>query len=503
MTYRDNSVSFSLSGTGYSLKSGSFTIDSFSVTSGQDPDRNIHRGLKKSLNDKGSMTFRVGRHGDKKTAKWFNKKIPASQTTFNHSAGKLNFAFLGTLKLKLTGGILGGGQDTYTFSNIGIAQGHSFPRNNWWFGGQNCAHISSNSNSNSVFCTGVNSSGSIVTFMFLRGGNGVSTIDVTPITLVGTRDWMGKINDNVALDQLMMPGSHDAGMSETHHCDLLSKIGTGYVKTQGGSVGDQLVNGSRYFDIRVDYDHDELVTYHRSGKFGCNGQDLKDVLDETVAFLKAHSTETAIIKISHIRNDRGDRANIKAKINKLLTNSYSSAMYSNNNKNMNLAELALGDVRGKMIVVFDYSQYIDPSTGRFRYKDGFDSDDNCITKTNANLTVYDKYSKTAFYGNMKKDQLKKWNKSAALGAGRLFLLSWTLTPLTHVVPINPLDPVVPINPLDPVLPPPIKILAKEANSKLPGVLYEQIVTSEAKKPNVVYIDFVDSPTAQSIIQYNF
>ena len=485
MKYHDNSVSFSLSETEYSLISGSFTVESFAVTSGQDPDKNIHAGLTKSFGGNGSMTFRIGRKGSEDIAKWFNNRIPESQTTFNHGAGKLNFAFLGTLKLKLTGGILVGNQDTYTFSNVGIAQGHTGSSNNWWFGGKSCTNISTNR----VSCKGINSKGAEVTFMFQRGGNNVSTIDVIPYTFaetVETTAWMSKISDALRLDQIVMPGSHDAGMSETHHCDVAAKIGKEYVVTQGKSVGAQLLDGSRYFDIRVDYDHDELVTYHRTSSvgIGCNGQSLKNVLDETVAFLNAHKTETAIIKISHIRSDRGERENIKSKINALLTASYRSTMYSSTNADINLARVALGEVRGKMIVVLDYPEHIDPSNGRFRYKDGFHGD-ICTAQTNTNLTVCDSYSNTASYDEMKNDQLSKWEKSAGLDSGHLFLLSWTLT-------VN-----------KPVVEPSIKTLAEEANSKLPGVLYEQIVKLGKAKPNVVYIDFVDSPTAQSIIQYNF
>lgn len=364
-TYRDNRVSFTLSRftssilgpkveprSGYSLNSGSFTVESFFVTSGQDQDGHIRAGLKKDLDSNGSMTFSIGRKGSEDTANWFNMNIPKWQTTFNKKAGNLNFALLGTLMLELTGPILVSGQDTYTFSNIAIAQGHTGASNNWWFGGQSCAQSSAYIGGNRVACKGVNSSGSEVIFEFFRGSNAAnqiqdsSTIQVIPYTNINidTKAWMDKISDTVTLDQLMMPGSHDAGMSEAHHCHALAlQVGVGYVLTQGGSVGTQLLNGARYFDIRVDYDHDKLVTYHRTNSIGCNGQDLKDVLDETVAFLSVYTRETAIIKISHIRSDRDDQANIKNKINNLLTASYSGAMYSNANANINLAgEVVLG-----------------------------------------------------------------------------------------------------------------------------------------------------------------
>ena len=469
MTYRDNYVYFSL-GTGYSLISASYTVDGSSVTSGQDPDGHIHAGLQVKCGSDGKMNFSIGRKGSSGVGSWFNDRIPSSQTTFNHTAGKLNFAFLGTLKLTLTGGIFGGGQDTFTFSNIALAQGHSGASNNWWFGGQNCSYIKSNQ----VTCQGVNSNGDQVSFVFLRGGNNVSTVGVTPTTLVDTTNWMSKLSDSTRLDDIMMPGSHDAGMSELHHC-APPLFGDGYTQTQSGSIGQQLVDGSRYFDIRVDYDYNELVTCHRSDGWGCNGQSLVSVLNQTKEFMRAHPTETVFLKFSHIRNyNDHDPTVTKQKIDDLL-NSYSAFMYTNSNASINLAEDTLGNVRGKMIFVFGYSEHINPSTGRFRYQDG--------NSAQPNLTVHDQYSETSDYSKMSVDQLSQWKDYGGLRQGFFFLLSWTLTPSPPGATIT--------------------TLAAKANGNLPNVLYDQIVTQKASKPNVVYIDYVNSKTTQSIIQYNF
>ncbi|MBL0685347.1 PI-PLC domain-containing protein [Aquimarina mytili] len=469
MTYRNNDVYFCLD-TGYALINGSYTIDSFSVTGGQDPKRRIYAGLQVTCSSNGKMTFSVGRKGSEGVANWFDDRILNSQSTFNHGAGKMNFAFLGTLKLTITGGILGRRQETFTFSNIAIAQGHSGVSNNWWFGGQNCSYIKKHT----VMAQGINSNGDSVSFAFLRGGNDVSSVGVTPTTLINTKNWMGKLSDSTQLDSIMMPGSHDAGMSELHHC-APPIVGNGYVQTQSSSIGQQLVYGSRYFDIRVDYDHNELVTYHRTDGWGCNGQGLVSVLDQTKEFLIANPTETAFLKFSHIRGYKDHNPAVtKQKINDLLSN-YSTFMYKSSNSNINLAKGKLGNVRGKMILVFNYSEYIDPLTGRFRYKDG--------NSAQPGLTVYDHYSNTNDYSKMSTDQLNKWKDYGGLGQGVFFLLSWTLT-------ASPPGAI-------------IAVLAKKANDNLPNVLYDQIVAKKTSKPNIVYVDYVDSKTTQSIILYNF
>ncbi len=484
MEYRKNDVYFKMyfgtSGTDdYPLINGTYTIDSFAVTSGQDPKNKIYKGLTVSCGKDGKMTFEVGRKNSESVATWFNNNISSSQSTFGHTAGTLNFAFLGTLQLTLT---IAGGQETFTFYNIALAQGHTVSRNNWWFGGKNCSHTKNNR----VLCNGKNSRGKEVTFEFWRGDNDVNTVHVTPKRIIDTFNWMEKLDDSLRLDEIMMPGSHDAGMSELSHCCPLS-IGQGWVKTQSGSIKKQLEDGSRYFDIRVDYDHSNLVAYHRDRNLGldmgCNGQLLSEILDQTKTFLTNHDKETVILKFSHIRDSNGHNSDdTKKKICSLLDEKkYASVIFKiePKNKNINLATVQLIDLRGKMILVFDYGgDSIDTAKGRFRYDDG------TTIQQGANITVFDEYSDTSNESKMMSNQLDKWWKySQGLGKGHFFLLSWTLT-------------------ASPPFSDSIESLAARANSKLPSMLHNHI-RSNYPKPNIVYIDFLNNYVAQSIILCNF
>lgn len=469
MKYRDNDVYLSLEP--YSLIEGTYTIDNFSITSGQDPKEFIKKGMTFSCDKNGKMTFKVGRKGSESVAKWFNSNVHCSRTTFNHPAVELNFAFLGTLKLTITGGVLIGRQKTITFKNIALAQGHSGASNNWWFGGQNCTHFPDNQ----VYCKEKDSTGYEVLFAFLRGGNDVNTIKVSPVDFVNTEKWMELIDDKKRLSEIVIPGSHDSGMSELHHCAPLL-LAEGYTKTQSDSVGQQLLDGCRYFDIRVDYDYDNLVTYHREDQWGCNGQNLKDVLEQTKNFLYGHPTETAILNFSHIRKyENHDPVATKKKINDLLDN-YASVIYTNQSTNVNLADVLLGDVRGKMILIFEYNEYIEPGKGRFRFMNG------TWPQSGAHIAIYDRYSNTSDYEKMKADQLSKWKTKGGLGKGYFFLLSWTLT--SNIGDDS------------------ISLLATKANRNLYDVLYDQI-KALSTKPNIVYIDFFYNALSQSIILYNF
>jgi 1-phosphatidylinositol phosphodiesterase len=307
-----------------------------------------------------------------------------------------------------------------------------------------------------------------------------------------TAHWMKNLHEDISINQLIMPGSHDAGMSELDHCDVGSLLNKGMVKTQDISIGKQLEAGSRYFDIRVDYDHNKLVTYHRSGDLGCNGQSLENVLDQSVDFIKSYRSETFILKFSHIRSNRGKSSDIKQRIDALLSQAkYKDYILVQSDTNINLAKCPLKSLRGKIILVFDYPEYINPNQGRFRYNDGFEVDksETKVIRLKGyapNLTVCDSYSNTTDLENMMADQLDKLNTYGGLDKDYLFLLSWTLTAGIGTFFGGS-----------------IKELAAKANSALPDVLYQQIVVSAKSAPNIVYLDFVDETISKSVIQYNF
>jgi len=299
-------------------------------------------------------------------------------------------------------------------------------------------------------------------------------ISKNTVPVIDTKSWMSQLPAGTTLSHVMMPGSHDAGMSELHHCSIGASDSN--TQTQQLNIGGQLEAGSRYFDIRVDYDYHELVTFHRTGPFGCNGQSLKAVLDQMVAFLKTYKTETAILKFSHIRN--GNDATKEKIAALLLSDDYKSYLHTGDTGN--LAQLELKKAAGKIIVVMDYKDTTDPSKGFYRYHDGFV--DGVCNYRGMEITVCDLYSDTDSYVKMSTDQIAKWDSYAGFGKNYLYLLSWTLTAGISGS---------------------IRDLAKEANDHLPDVLAKQLTENKKGKPNIVYIDFVNAETARAIIAYNF
>jgi len=476
MSYHKNEVLIEpRKGGAYSLVKGQFTVLDHKITEDQDPLHYNFKGLSIPI-DEGKLSFWCGRKESEDVANWFNSNLSADNNTFNKPAEKLNFAFMGTLELTLTGGIFGAAEQTFIFSNVMFAQGNAVFTNNWWFGGLECKYL----DDHQVIAQCSSSLLNDMSFLYQRGGAGLSdaykTVEFTPFQLLATEAWLGLIDSSTTFSNIIIPGSHDAGMSESHHCSLPIVV-PNYAETQSQSIKQQLYSGSRYFDLRIDYDHDELVTYHRnSSGTGCNGQSLKSVMDQATQFLDNNTSEFAILKFSHIRKENPSNKSFTKMMIDDLCSGYSDYLYKNPDPDINLVDVTVGQLRGKLVLVFDYDDFISSGAGFFRYRDG------TASKSGVNLTVFDEYSETASYVEMYQDQIGKLVKYGGLGRDYLFLLSWTLTP-------DSLSGV--------------ETLAGIANQYLPDTLYSELVLNEVNAPNIVFLDYLDQDLASAVILYNF
>ena len=490
------------------ITNASYLITSSSAPDGKDPDGNIDPGkiISYDVANKG-FTLTVNRELTKKVATWWSSNIKDEQSTFNNSPNALYFATLGTVKLDITqkGDGWSDSYPPYTFKEIAFAMGKSAFKKNWWYGGKNCNSTKSYVH-NKVVCTGTDANGGEVSIAFFRGGNNHNTVDIMPVNLssaYNTASWMSQLDPKTTLSEIVMPGSHDAGMSKLHECyKAASFAGKGITKTQSLSVVDQLKAGSRYFDIRpaTISSNDSLVfTYHGDsslGGGGCYGEGLDSILPSIVNFLKNNPTEIAILNISHIRKNS---QYTKDRLEEILKK-YDESIYrdSENKYGGNLAKFPLSEIAGKIIILNDYDKAIvDPSKGRFSSVDGeVKIDDNskgcsgddpkdceCKYIDGSNLSICNNYSNKTSYKDMAQIQIDRWGKFGGLGQDKLFLLSWTVTGVAggHNLERH----------------------AAEANYHLPSELYKGIFTNNYAKPNIVYVDFMQKGVAQNIIQYNF
>ena len=172
--YRDNHIYFGVDAitVDYTIYEAFYTVTDLSISSGQDPASknkigDVHSFSTNVSQDK-YLNFEVGRHATGDVGHWWNIKIGPDHNTFNQDAGRLNFAFLGTLSLTLENPDKTKPAIKATFQGIGLAQGSSALSNNWWFGGTSCQYYPG-AGANIVRAAGVDAQNNPVHFYFRRG----------------------------------------------------------------------------------------------------------------------------------------------------------------------------------------------------------------------------------------------------------------------------------------------------------------------------------------------
>jgi len=494
---------------------GNFLVSECMVSSGM--KNNISAGQNYQIRNGGSITFYADRHKTDQVAEWWKSRIPADHNTFDKNPGALNFAVIGNLELNVTGGIFGNEKYVIRTEGIAMAQGHTASRNNWWFGAKDCVrtingknyiagqvlnilnHIQGTGSLNRITLIGkITGTDKTVVYEVDRSENGntVNTLGFYFHEIIGSNnaDWCSRYfsdREETRLYEMILPASHDAGMSSNKHQDELSQLVhvTGTIKAQKFSVYNQLICGSRYFDLRPDFDHNELVTYHRTAWLyqgtawlGANGQSIEEILDQTARFLDEHSTEFAIHKFSHFRNDNGHNGEYTyQRLLKLLkAEKYKKYLLISEN-DTDLHQLTYKQLKGKMILV-TANQPADPANGIYSYCDAA-GPSNC--HGNNTLYVYDKYSDTMDCDTMAADQVKKWHENSGHNDNYLFLLSWTLTPK--------------FKPFSDIL---IEDLAAKAADILRSALKTETEDKGTPLPSLVLLDYIDENLCSEIIKYN-
>ncbi|PSS19991.1 hypothetical protein M430DRAFT_100960 [Amorphotheca resinae ATCC 22711] len=107
--------------------------------------------------------------------------------------------------------------------------------------------------------------------------------------------WMSRFRNETPLSALSIPGTHN---SPTHHTALPS------VRCQAVSIKEQLNNGVRFLDIRVqpenpeDPEKDGLILVHSAFPIALTGHKyFRDLVNTVLAFLDANPSETVIMSL--------------------------------------------------------------------------------------------------------------------------------------------------------------------------------------------------------------
>ena len=99
-------------------------------------------------------------------------------------------------------------------------------------------------------------------------------------------NWMSKVDDDVRIKDLSIPGTHDSG--------ALHSIADVAGKCQDISISSQLKIGVRFFDLRLQLVNDEFKIVH---SFVDQDLKFKTVVENLYSFIKNYNSEFLIISI--------------------------------------------------------------------------------------------------------------------------------------------------------------------------------------------------------------
>ncbi|KAL6169471.1 hypothetical protein ACJQWK_04493 [Exserohilum turcicum] len=234
---------------------------------------------------------------------------------------------------------------------------------------------------------------------------------------------------NRTLRHICMPGSHDAGMTTFQ----IGTVGANFPNTQTQYLNfyQQLLAGSRYFDLRPVISRGKWVAGHYSkvGNIwvGGNGEDLSTIIQQVNDFTAKYK-ELVIINISHsIDTDKDYKDLSQAQWNDLFTTltKLNYRFTINNPSTTDLSRYKLADFitdRASILLIVELPR--DITLGAFA---------NQGIYTSANFPTYNAYSKTNNLATMQQDQLAKLRAqrkivgNAGARKGVFHVFSWTLT----------------------------------------------------------------------------
>lgn len=171
----------------------------------------------------------------------------------------------------------------------------------------------------------------------------VSSIDWTTYSsYVDGPCWMSHVEGNKYLDELSIPGTHDSG---TCSVDNDTEPQSSQVKCQQDYIPTQLLEGIRYFDIRLGkgddpgIDHGIFYLLKKDGNY----LHLSDVIGYFKTFLNENLSEALIMLVSRGNDEATDES---------ITTAFAKVMADNPNLFYTSSHVpTLGEVRGKIVLL--------------------------------------------------------------------------------------------------------------------------------------------------------
>ena len=116
------------------------------------------------------------------------------------------------------------------------------------------------------------------------------------------KEWMSYLPDDAKLNELSIPGIHDACAVDMDYSTWLAH----FTQTQDYYYLEQAGNGVRYFDLRIGKEDGKLTMCHGSVYLnGMGGERLRleEVISGLLRWLSFHESETMILQIKCDKDD--------------------------------------------------------------------------------------------------------------------------------------------------------------------------------------------------------
>lgn len=171
----------------------------------------------------------------------------------------------------------------------------------------------------------------------------VSSLDwITHSSYVDGPCWMKYVDDNKFLDELSIPGTHDSGTCSVNND---TEPQSSQVKCQQDYIPTQLLEGIRYFDIRLGkgddpgIDHGDYYLLKKDAYF----MHLSDVIGYFKTFLNENPTEALIMLVSRGNDEATDES---------VTTAFAKVLDDNPNLFYTSSRIpTLHEVRGKIVLL--------------------------------------------------------------------------------------------------------------------------------------------------------
>ena len=171
----------------------------------------------------------------------------------------------------------------------------------------------------------------------------VSSLDwITYSSYVDGPCWMKYVDDNKFLDELSIPGTHDSG---TCSVDNDTEPQSSQVKCQQDYIPTQLLEGIRYFDIRLGKGNDPGICHGDFYLFKKDGYylHLSDVIGYFKTFLSENPREALIMLASRGNDEATDES---------VTTAFAKVLGDNPDLFYTASRVpTLGEVRGKIVLL--------------------------------------------------------------------------------------------------------------------------------------------------------